>query len=99
MCSQRNGLCCHGSQPSRSLPTESEFLDMKQVDKSFAWLPFFRLRLPALFVSTLVSTAVFAQDPDARARELVRQMTLEEKIQQLHGIRDDTHYRFVPPLP
>jgi beta-glucosidase len=71
---------------------------MKQVDKSFAWLPF-RLMVPALLVSTLASTAVFAQDPDARARELVRQMTLEEKIQQLHGIRDDNHYRFVPPLP
>lgn len=26
-------------------------------------------------------------------------MTLEEKIQQLHGIRDDAHFRYVPPLP
>jgi len=34
-----------------------------------------------------------------RARKLVGQMTLDEKLQQLHGIRDATHYRFVPPVP
>jgi beta-glucosidase len=55
--------------------------------------------LATLVIVTLVGTAGSAQDPDHRARELVKQMTLEEKIQQLHGIRDDTHYRFVPPLP
>ncbi|HEY6307868.1 MAG TPA: glycoside hydrolase family 3 C-terminal domain-containing protein [Candidatus Angelobacter sp.] len=26
-------------------------------------------------------------------------MTLDEKLQQLHGIRDASHFRFVPPLP
>lgn len=38
-------------------------------------------------------------DSETRARDLVSRMTLDEKIEQLHGIRDDTHYRFVPPLP
>lgn len=40
-----------------------------------------------------------AQDFDARARELVSKMTLQEKIDQLHGIRDTNHYRYVPPVP
>jgi beta-glucosidase len=40
-----------------------------------------------------------ADDAATRARKLVGQMTLDEKLQQLHGIRDATHYRFVPPLP
>lgn len=42
-----------------------------------------------------------AQEPtfykaQARARALVQQMTLDEKIEQLHGYRDKTHYRIVP---
>jgi len=52
-----------------------------------------------LAVLTFGAFTLSAQDPDARARELVKRMTLDEKIQQLHGIRDETHYRFVPPLP
>jgi beta-glucosidase len=40
-----------------------------------------------------------ARDPETRARDLVNRMTLEEKLQQLHGIRDATHFRFVPPVP
>ena len=35
----------------------------------------------------------------ARARQLVARMTLDEKIAQLHGIGDATHYRMVPGLP
>lgn len=38
-------------------------------------------------------------DFDARARDLVSQMTLDEKITELHGIRDADHLRFVPPIP
>jgi beta-glucosidase len=38
-------------------------------------------------------------DAEARAREIVGRMTLDEKISQLHGIRDDSHYRYVPPVP
>jgi beta-glucosidase len=48
---------------------------------------------------TLCSASLAAQDADKRARDLVNRMTLDEKIEQLHGIRDDSHYRFVPPLP
>jgi beta-glucosidase len=40
-----------------------------------------------------------AEDFDARARELVSKMTLPEKIEELHGIQDAEHYRYVPPLP
>jgi beta-glucosidase len=40
-----------------------------------------------------------AQDFDARARELVSKMTLQEKIDQLHGIHDTNHYRYVSPVP
>jgi beta-glucosidase len=36
---------------------------------------------------------------ETRARHLVSQMTLDEKIAQLHGIHDATHYRMVPGLP
>lgn len=35
----------------------------------------------------------------ARARSLVSQMTLEEKIDQLHGIETSTRYRYVPGVP
>lgn len=34
----------------------------------------------------------------ARARQLVSRMTLDEKIAQLHGIHDASHYRYVPGL-
>ena len=44
-------------------------------------------------------TRMQAQDWDAQARELVSKMTLEEKIEELHGIRDATHSRYVPPIP
>lgn len=36
---------------------------------------------------------------DKRAREIVGRMTLEEKLTELHGIRDATHYRYVPGIP
>jgi beta-glucosidase len=44
-------------------------------------------------------TGLHAADSDARARELVGKMSLQEKIEQLHGIKDATHYRCVPPNP
>jgi beta-glucosidase len=52
-----------------------------------------------LVASFLIPLSAFGQDFDRRAREIVQQMTLDEKIQELHGIRDATHYRFVPPVP
>ena len=42
--------------------------------------------------------AVPSDDYDARARKIVAQMTLDEKISQLHGIRDKENYRIVPGL-
>ncbi|MGH7950495.1 MAG: beta-glucosidase family protein [Limisphaerales bacterium] len=36
---------------------------------------------------------------DARARQIVGQMTLQEKITELHGIGDKMHRRYVPPIP
>ena len=43
----------------------------------------------------------FAQNYDQRARDIVGKLTLEEKIPQLHGIRDDEKgiYRYLPPVP
>jgi beta-glucosidase len=42
-----------------------------------------------------------ADTPAERARAIVAQMTLDEKISQLHGIRDDAKdiYRHVPGIP
>lgn len=40
-----------------------------------------------------------ANQADARARDIVSKMTLDEKIAQLHGIRDESHYRVVPGIP
>lgn len=63
--------------------------------RSFGWLVF-------LFLAALVApgkTGVPARDSETRARDLVGRMTLDEKLQQLHGIRDATHFRFVPPVP
>lgn len=37
--------------------------------------------------------------PEQRAAQLVAQLTLDEKITQLHGIRDANHQRFVPGVP
>lgn len=52
-----------------------------------------------LLILLLVSNSLFAQNYDARARDIVKQMTLDEKIQELHGIRSDNHNRYVPPIP
>lgn len=38
-------------------------------------------------------------DYRARVRKIVAQMTLDEKISQLHGIQNDTAYRIVPGIP
>ncbi len=60
------------------------------------------LALAAAALSTLCACSApraatqAAVDPnDARARAVVAQMTLDEKIAQLHGTRDGTHYRVV----
>jgi beta-glucosidase len=45
------------------------------------------------------SAKITHAEATASASRLVARMTLEEKIAQLHGIRDATHYRLVPALP
>ena len=35
----------------------------------------------------------------ARARQLVARMTLDEKVDQMHGIREGLNYRMIPALP
>jgi beta-glucosidase len=45
------------------------------------------------------ATLVTLTNPVAQARAIVGQLTLDEKIGQLHGIRTDTVYRYVPPVP
>jgi beta-glucosidase len=40
-----------------------------------------------------------AQTPEQRAAQLVSQLTLDEKITQLHGIQDADHQRYVPGVP
>ena len=67
------------------------------------------LRAALIAVALIVPTNVpaHAAEPDAaptpvdRARAIVAQMTLDEKIGQLHGIRDDAAdiYRHVPAIP
>lgn len=53
----------------------------------------------ALVLVLVGGSRLHAEDCDARARELVGKMTLQEKIDQLHGIHDDKYYRYVPPVP
>ena len=63
------------------------------------------MKLYGIAICVLLGTLVTGQtgtpsaDPETRAREIVAQMTLDEKITELHGIKDDTHYRYVPPIP
>lgn len=58
-------------------------------------------KILALICLSALATSVDAQDFDKRAREIVSKMTLDEKISQLHGIRDDEKgiYRWVPGVP
>ncbi|HEX3627682.1 MAG TPA: glycoside hydrolase family 3 C-terminal domain-containing protein [Verrucomicrobiae bacterium] len=55
-----------------------------------------------IFLSAGAAVAL-AQDQtndfDARARQIVSEMTLQEKITELHGIHDAVHQRYVPPIP
>jgi beta-glucosidase len=55
--------------------------------------------LAFIFLAACGGSYLHAEDWDARARELVGKMTLQEKIQQLHGIQDANHFRYVPPVP
>ncbi len=60
---------------------------------------FLNLLWAALFLATVTRAQSQTNDYDARARQLVSQMTLEEKITELHGIHDKEHQRYVPGIP
>ncbi len=47
----------------------------------------------------IARVAAQSEDFDVRSRQIVAQMTLDEKIDQLHGIKDKSNYRIVPGLP
>ncbi len=49
--------------------------------------------------TTIALAQTATNDFDARARQIVDQMTLQEKIAELHGIHDSEHQRYVPPIP
>jgi len=70
-----------------------------------------RRRIPVVIIAVAGLATTFAgpahgvapdrhrMDPVARATALVAQMTLAEKITEMHGIQDATHNRFVPGIP
>ncbi|GGA56541.1 glycosyl hydrolase [Edaphobacter acidisoli] len=62
--------------------------------------------ITVIFIALGLDTALPAQQAAlthtqavARARSLVAKMTLDEKIAQLHGIRDPQNFRVIPGLP
>ncbi len=70
-------------------------------------LPFANARIWLVRISVVACAVVSAAQQPAvpnhaqateRARQIVAKMTLDEKIAELHGIRDQEHYRFVPEI-
>ncbi len=58
----------------------------------------------AVVITIPASTATLAeaspvQNPDVRAARLVARMTLDEKIQMVHGVQKDGYIGYVPPIP
>lgn len=51
-----------------------------------------------LVISAAGTARLHADDADARARQIVSQMTLQEKITELHGVGDKVHRRYVPGI-
>lgn len=66
---------------------------------SLSFLSTRQVKWPISFLVLLGTISLPAQDFEAQARALVGKMTLPEKIDQLHGIHDATHYRYIPPVP
>lgn len=62
---------------------------------------FFNVLWAIPFIAAAIAASAQSQvnDYDARARQIVSQMTLEEKITELHGIHDAEHQRYVPGIP
>lgn len=67
--------------------------------KTFDARVFSTLGLILLLAGAVAVAQAQTNDFDARARDLVGQMTLHEKITELHGIHDSVHQRYVPPIP
>jgi beta-glucosidase len=66
---------------------------------------FISISMHALALTAIAGTGVLGSaqatwishtEAVARAQQIVKKMTLDEKIAQLHGIRDPEHYRYVP---
>jgi beta-glucosidase len=57
------------------------------------------LAAPAARASTDQPWMDPSESPHLRAEQVVAQMTLDEKITELHGIQDSEHQRFVPGIP
>jgi beta-glucosidase len=66
----------------------------------FARPPVFILSLCAVAAALVAGiSATSQQTPDARARAIVSKMTLDEKVEQMHGIHEKDRYRMVPGIP
>ena len=55
--------------------------------------------LAAAAVALARPAAAAAADPDARARQIVSQMTLDEKVSQMHGTQTTQQFRIVVGVP
>lgn len=60
-----------------------------------------KLACAALLLAGFAIARAQSQTPDfqTRARLIVNQMTLDEKITELHGVGSKEHKRYVPPIP
>src|SRR6266511_3525292 len=81
----------------RTLPPPSKEIPVRKLPP---------LAVAAVALATAAAFAVHARaatadapTPRERARALVAQLTLDEKIAQLHGIRTTTEFRTVPAIP
>jgi beta-glucosidase len=88
------------AHPPTVMAEAQQMMKLLSLELSRVWA----VRMPLLATMALITwvgvcaAAAPSTDFDARARKIVGQMTLEEKIAQLHGIKDETHYRIVPGL-
>jgi beta-glucosidase len=76
--------------------------ERRWVEQRMSHAPKVAVALAALAASLVPAPAAGAdppQTPEERAAGLVSQLTLDEKITQLHGIQDSEHQRFVPGVP
>jgi beta-glucosidase len=72
---------------------------MFTLPESMNHLKALKVLMPALTIAVGCAAQPVSKDADVRARQIVSQMTLPEKIAELHGLEDQTHYRYVPPIP